>query len=364
MLEYAITKVAVIEKDKDSTEFETKKKGCPNCQLETLFHGTDVNAVSSIVVDGFLTGRRFEYGIGTYLSDSLDCAQICNPGFNKRTAPSVGGTFNFVAVLVYYDGSKCVHITDDRYTLREDLSEMGDEEIKKRYPDKVVKENGIHTIDIDENMRMIPDISTYDQSKPHITYYIVFEKSQMLLMFAITAQRNEYCVIWRDPNLDIENGFTSYNKRLKLLIEEKTRCNVYFASTTDEALKLVERKKKNKIILISNIGKHHRGKKFVEEARKIIGSNVIVLFSSFDQKHLEWLKEFPNALFSNEVSFYERYISDFTVDGLNSLKSDIEEHYKTKFPDFTPDFLSFPHYEDGSKSSAKKDLNFTYYEFD
>ena len=50
---------------------------------------------------------------------------------------------------------------------------------RKKYPEKVVKENGIHTIDIDENMRMIPDISTYDQSKPHITYYAVFEKSQM-----------------------------------------------------------------------------------------------------------------------------------------------------------------------------------------
>ena len=308
-------------------------------------------------MDGFLPGKRFEYGIGTYLSDSLDCARVYNPGTNKRSVPKVGSTFKFVATLVYYDGSKYVHVTDDKYTLREDLSGMSDEEIKKseKLKGKVVEENGIHVVDIDENMRMIPDISAYDLSKPSMIYYVVFEKSQMLPMFALTAQRNEYCVIWRDPNLEEQNNrFTNYNNKLRFLIMEKMKCNAYFAYTTEEALKLIERKKKNKIILISNIGPDFGGKKFVEEARNAIGSNIVVLFSSYDPSHLEWLKSFPNALFSNETAFYERYISNFTENGLKVLKKDIEAHYNTTFPDFTPDFLSFPHYEDGSESPAEK----------
>ena len=42
-------------------------------------------------------------------------------------------------------------------------------------------------------------------------------------------------------------------------------------------------KKYNKIILLSNIGQDLGGKKFVDEARKIIKNDVIVLFSAYDE---------------------------------------------------------------------------------
>ena len=54
--------------------------------------------------------------------------------------------------------------------------------------------------------------------------------------------------------------------------------NIYPCQSSEEALNLIKRKKYNKIILISNVGKNDEGIKFVSEARKIIGNNVIVLF--------------------------------------------------------------------------------------
>ena len=74
--------------------------------------------------------------------------------------------------------------------------------------------------------------------------------------------------------------------------------NLYIQDT----LNLARRRKYNKVILISNIPIHREGKYFAEEARKILGFNAVVLFHSFDENHLneQWLKDFPNALFSNK----------------------------------------------------------------
>ena len=71
------------------------------------------------------------------------------------------------------------------------------------------------------------------------------------------------------------------------------------------------RKKYNKIILISNIGADYGGRTFVEEARKILNNNIIVLFNAYNIDHLKWVKDFPNALFSNEPKYYEEYLECF-----------------------------------------------------
>ena len=71
------------------------------------------------------------------------------------------------------------------------------------------------------------------------------------------------------------------------------------------------KKKFNKIILISNVGSDLGGKEFIINARKIIGSEIVVLFLCYNIKHLDWIKNFKNALFSNEASFYEEYLKCF-----------------------------------------------------
>ena len=50
------------------------------------------------------------------------------------------------------------------------------------------------------------------------------------------------------------------------------------------------------------------GKKFIDEARRIIGNDVIALFLAYNKEYLKWIKDYKNALFSNDPNFYEEYL--------------------------------------------------------
>ena len=71
--EYRIISTAIVNKDRYL--YETGKACCPNCEVKMLFHGSSLDAISSITAGGFRNGSAFAYGIGTYFSDSLDCAK-------------------------------------------------------------------------------------------------------------------------------------------------------------------------------------------------------------------------------------------------------------------------------------------------
>jgi hypothetical protein len=117
--------------------------------------------------------------------------------------------------------------------------------------------------------------------------------------------------------------------------------NIYFESSTEKALELIKRKRFNKIILISNIGLDLSGKKFAEIARKILGFNIVVLFFSYNNKHLNWIKNFPNSLYTNKIDFSTKYISNYNKDGLFNLKKEMEDHYKIKLK-LDNECLEFP----------------------
>ena len=139
-------------------------------------------------------------------------------------------------------------------------------------------------------------------------------------------------------------------------IEQYAEQNIYPCETTEEALELIKRKKYNKIILISNVGTDLGGKKFIEESRKIIGNDVIALFLAYNIGHLDWIKNYRNALFSNEPSFYEEYLECFSENNSDKkveilkLKEKIESHYNVKF-NFDDKFLEFPHFKYQGKYS-------------
>ena len=126
-----------------------------------------------------------------------------------------------------------------------------------------------------------------------------------------TLKRVEFCVIWRDDNFstnpvynnEFDEKFKQFLKERLKYINQNGKYNIYQCETTEEALELVNRKKYNKIILISNVGKNLGGKQFIEKARKIIGNDVITLFLAFKISHLDWIKNFKNALFSNVLNF-------------------------------------------------------------
>ena len=144
------------------------------------------------------------------------------------------------------------------------------------------------------------------------------------------------------------------NDRIKY-INQAVKYNIYPCQTSEEVLKLVERKKYNKIILISNIGTDLGGKKFVDNARKIIGNDVIALFLCYNIQHLKWITQLKNAIFSNDPEFYEKYLESFVTDSeideeskekiiksqLIKLIHNIQKKYKVNF-NFDNNFLKYP----------------------
>jgi len=140
-------------------------------------------------------------------------------------------------------------------------------------------------------------------------------------------------------------------ERLKY-INQQSNYNIYPCESSEEALELIKRKKYNKIVLISNIGEDYGGKFFVENARKIIGSNIITLFIAAKRSHLNWIKDFKNAIFSNEPEFDEEFLRCFNGKNIEyniiCLVNKLEKHYKVKFK-FDETYLYYPHFmEEGS----------------
>ena len=169
-----------------------------------------------------------------------------------------------------------------------------------------------------ENLETINEFIP-DKSRLFSSEFVIGCLEQILPFMCFKLKRDEYCIIWRDTNFSkdpIYNNefdliFKNYLKERMEYINKFAKFNVYPCETSEEALKLIRRKKYNKIILISNIGTDLGGKAFVEEARKIIGNDVVVLFNAYDIDHLDWVKNFKNAFFSNEPDFYEQYLECF-----------------------------------------------------
>ena len=185
--------------------------------------------------------------------------------------------------------------------------------------------------------------------------YVINNLDQICPFIGAKLKRDEFCVIWRDTNFSPNPVFgNQYDELFKKFLKERVeyieklaKFNIYKFDNSKEALELIKRKKFNKIILISNVGTDYGGKQFILEARKILGNDVITLFLAYNKKHLQWIKNFKNAIYSNELKFYERYLDCFEKgneilikDSLNYLKELIEVHYNVKF-NFDDKFLDF-----------------------
>ena len=70
-----------------------------------------------------------------------------------------------------------------------------------------------------------------------------------------------------------------FNIKIKKYAAFNLITKIYYFSETNEALSFIKRKKYNKIILITNGANNGIG--FINEARKIIGSNTISLITCY-----------------------------------------------------------------------------------
>ena len=351
IIEFSVISVAVIER-KDLVEFDTEKKKCDNRVDRLLFHGTGEVALASILTTEFWKSEKahYQHGKGVYFSDKIDyCWFYGNKGnnrINKNKIPMKDETFTMIACSVYYDKTHFKQVYDYKY------------DPKKNEINYALAGAEFETLKV------------FDEKKFYGTEYVIWELSQICPFLGIKLKRVEYCCIWRDNNFsekpvynnEFDDVFKKFLAKRRKYIEQYAEFNIYPCETTEEAIKLIKRKKYNKIILLSNIGSDLGGKKFVEQARKIIGNDVIVLFLAYNIAHLNWVKTYKNALFSNDPNFYEEYLrcfseneqygfsDDIIIDNILTLKEKMESHYKVKF-NFTDDFLNYPKFKASGKYS-------------
>ena len=86
---------------------------------------------------------------------------------------------------------------------------------------------------------------------------------------------------------------------------------------------------------------------------------MITLFLTYKISHLDWIKKYKNALFSNETKFYEIYLECFDEEKniktkIKDLIKKVEKHYGVKF-NFDNKFLDYPHFK---KEGKYVDLRF------
>ena len=260
---------------------------------------------------------------------------------NVNKIPYIGDTFTAIASYVYYDldGFKTVKNYKDRL-------KPGKNEVNFAYAN-----SKLHTI-------IIPDYTKFVGRE-----YVIWNYDQICPFISVKFKREKYCIIWRDDNFGKENSdskdfdedYKNFLKERMRYINQKSRYNVYPCKNTYEALKIIKRKKYNKIILITNIGPSFQGLYFIEEARKLMKNKVIALFLGYNIKPPYWVKNYKNAIFSNNLKFYEEYLDCFGDKWkMKSLISKLETHYNIKFY-FDDDFLDFPLYKEYGEYS---DLTF------
>ena len=153
--DYALINIT-LNLNQDINLFLKEQKNCHNCIQKCLFHGTRNEIVMKILKEGFIYAKRHFFGIGVYFTDMLDYVYFYCGGKSLKDKREnwgkispVNNTFSLVGTLIYYDNKKKKEIYDDSYYEKEDKESLTYEEIKKKYPEKMIEKNGINISKID-----------------------------------------------------------------------------------------------------------------------------------------------------------------------------------------------------------------------
>jgi len=356
-IDYSLVNVQIYQ-HKRRKEFIENLKDCPRCEVRYLLHGTQIEPISKILTEEFKYTKKAFYGMGVYFTDMIDYVSFYCGGdsfSNRRDLWNkiipVGDCISCIASEIFYDKNKKNKVYCPNFIELEHFPTY--EEIKHKYKEKMVKKNGINFIEVETMFgHALSSEDNIDFSRKNGNFigneYVITEMEQILPLYGLTLKRNEYLIIWRDPCYDKKNEWEKFLEERKMFIYKESKMNAFFVGSIEKGLEIILRKRYNKIILISNIGKDLSGKKFVEVARKILGFDVMVLFFSNNNNSFDWLQKFPNVLYTNKNNFYEKYITNYNKNGLNQLKKEVENEYKIKLI-FTDDFMKFPNFNNTEK---------------
>ena len=333
-LDYSIVNMNILERD-NPEEYDQKKKECKNMKKMMLYFLYEINYDSNKLNMKLEFSNKSVYGSGFYFSDSIEDILRCQ---NNEKFPEIGESFSLIICEIFYDEEK----------LREFNMSLSSSDSNQNNKEKV-EPNGLKKIEIFHFNDNYNKIRIY-------TEYVLSEKYQIFPIYTLTLRRNEYFVIYRDPNFVKKNHYTKDLKQIMLRsLKYSYDKNFYFESSTEKALELILKKKKVKVILITSIGRDKSGKRFAEIARRILQrDDLIVLFFSNNTNHLGWIKNFSNCLYASEFDIYEEYISKYNYNSLRDLKEKIEDLYDLKL-NFSFNYLSY--------SNCENDLSFSCFDF-
>ena len=356
IFEYKIININLVIRD--NTQYKYNKERCPNKEIKLLFHGTTPDKIVKILSDNFNCISEIHIiGQGSYFTDNLDYVWFYSGNSYRNRCyyiPKVNDSFLFIGSEIYYDKTKREMVYD---TSKKDLT---------------VQSNGIRCNKVNGETRILSKNEIKNNKGFIANEFLISDKNQIFPIFGITMKRCKYLIIWRDYNFDRNNPneyndedfqkMIEFNEEIKKFSSREVDSKVYYVKNSEEGLKLIKRKKYNKIILISN--GNNNARQYIFDAREIIGSDCIALISSFQPyNHLDWVKDFQNTLISNKMEFHKKFIKSailFDLKGLIELKNEIEDYYGKdypffKFKEFNSEVLKYPNFKEDGKFS---DLQF------
>ena len=348
VFEYQLVRIYTIDRD-DYQTFKINKNNCPNMKEKLLFHGTKPEYIVTILKTFIDIGRNTtsKVGKGFYLSDLLDVSWIYSNQYGDRI-PGVGDSFSVLVVNTYYSESKIEYCYKN-----------------PKYGEMLVPKDGIRIARTKPRGKILEKKELKNYKGFIQNEYLISHECQMIPLYAINLRRMEYLIIWRDNNFDKSNPnnydnfdkMLQFNEEIRKYAYREINSKVYYVKNTEEGLRLIDRKKYNKIIIITNEG--NNGEEFINESRKILGANSIALVNCYlPRNHLRWISKLPNTFIGHEIDF----IKDFLLysilenkDKMLELKNRNEQSYNIKLEKFNENELfEFPHFmRDGYYSNLE-----------
>ena len=370
IFEFRITGLVLINKEEQKKKYEEGKKNCPNLKTKILFHATKIPFSSKILTTNFLLSRDNYFGLGVYFTDQLDYAKYYY-NFNETYTytSKFKESFSIVVSEVYYDQTKFKHIKDYSKSVFLNSSPNENENVFEQYKSKTIEKNGVHYAEVDSlscsvinknNKILHIDGTVQDLPKNRLIAreYCITDRDQILPLYGINLQRVDYCIIWRDSNFKNSEWKEPLEKN-KEIIKNMTGYNLYTETNTKDALKLVYRKRFNKMILITNAGPNLEGQKYINKVRKILGFNVAVLFFINKIEYVkEWIKDYPNALFCEDDFTFKNFIFNYSENVYNEIRKNIKELYGVELqqPKNAFDYPLFENHKDKCEQLGKLEL--------
>ena len=242
IFEFSVTSIIIMERD-DLLLFEKERENCPNREDRMLYHGTSPKPIAEILTNFFKIGRCNQHGRGIYFTDQLDYCWFYGGKTNRENVDNIprinnkDEDFTMIASSIYYNKKKINKVKDHLYDPKKN-------EINLAYADASTE-----------------TLIEPDEKKFYGTEYVIKEFSQICPFISLKLKRNEYCVIWRDPSFsskaiygnEFDEIFKKFLKERNKYINKMAKFNVYACESSEEALKLVKRKRYKETNILKGI---------------------------------------------------------------------------------------------------------------